>query len=276
MQKQVPLHVLVVDDEFVNRDLVCRALDYFGHRASAVDSGQAALSTVCHTAFDVLVMDWRMPVMDGLATTRRLRAGEAGLHGIAVPVIALTAQAFEVDRDACLAAGMNDFLTKPVDLVGLDLAIKRWGRRLLAGSYVEPHHPAAEACVQPDAAQRVFDPSVLAALPMVADGSQPDYGRFLLDLYVNTLPEQLRAMQRAASQGDIQAVHLAAHSLRSSSLAVGALAMAACAAEAEAHLTLGHHDMSDLPGRFGVEYDRLCATLGRQAALTPEGLERPC
>lgn len=110
---------------------------------------------------------------------------------------------------------------------------------------------------------QIFDQSVLAALPMVADGSQPHYGDLVLDLYFKSLPDLLATIRQAASSGDTQKAQHAAHSLKSSSAAVGAMAMAACAANAEAHLRFGHQDMAHLPGQFDTEFDRLCATLGR-------------
>lgn len=273
--QQAPLHVLVVEDEVVNRDVVCQILTYFGHQVSAVDSGPAALSAVRDVHYDIVVMDCRMHDMDGLETTRRLRAGEAGPGGISIPIIALTAQAFAVDRDACLAVGMNDFLTKPVDIDHLALAIERWGRHPRHGERASPAQAAAESGAH-GAAPTVFDPSVLAALPMVADGSQPDYGRIVLDLYFKSLPAQLNSIQHAASSGDTQTVQRTAHSLKSSSAAVGAMAMAACAGDAEVQLRRGNHDMSHLPSRFDKEYERLCAMLGRPHALMPESAVRPC
>ena len=78
---------------------------------------------------DVVLMDWQMPDMDGLEVTRRLRAGKAGRFARVVPIIALTANAFAEDRAACLAAGMNDYLTKPVLLQNLLDAVYRWTAR---------------------------------------------------------------------------------------------------------------------------------------------------
>ncbi len=274
--QQAPLHVLVVEDEVVNRDVVCQILNYFGHQVNAVDSGLAALNAVRDAHYDVVVMDCRMHDMDGLETTRRLRAGEAGPGGIGVPIIALTAQAFAVDRDACLAVGMNDFLTKPVDIDHLALAIERWGRRPRAGQHVCPPHADAGPCCQPGAAPKVFDASVLAALPMVADGSQPAYGQVVLDLYFKSLPTLLGTILSAASSGDAQTVQRTAHSLKSSSASVGAMAMAACAADAELQLRKGNPDMSRWPSRFDMEYERLCTMLGRPHALLPESAVRSC
>jgi CheY-like chemotaxis protein len=91
----------------------------------AVD-GQGAIEVLQAARFDVVLMDWQMPDMDGLEVTRRLRAGAAGSHPQSVPIIALTANAFAEDRAACLQAGMNDFLTKPVQIDKLLATVGRW------------------------------------------------------------------------------------------------------------------------------------------------------
>lgn len=117
---------------------------------------------------NLVLMDWQMPDMDGLEVTRRLRAGEAGNAGLSVPIVALTANAFSEDREACLRAGMNDVLTKPVQARSLTTAIERWTRGAAAPTAV----PAIRTLGLTGAP--VFDSSVLAALPMVADGSAPE------------------------------------------------------------------------------------------------------
>lgn len=269
MTQQAPIHVLVVEDDVVSRDVAYQMLSHFGYRVSAVDGGHAALATVREVRVDLVFMDYRMLAMDGLETTRRLRAGEAGPSGRTVPIIALTAQAFVEDREACLAAGMNDFLTKPVVLDKLVAAIERWGRRAASHVAADQMPVVAQACAPADGPE-VFDHAVLAALPMVADGSQPSYGEVVLKMYFKSLPELLTSIRLAAGGGDTRTVQHIAHTLKSSSAAVGALALAACAAEAEAHLRAGHTTMSHLPVRFDTEFERLCAVLGRPHATTPE------
>lgn len=266
MQQGAQIRVLVVEDEAVNRDVVCQMLRHFGHQVEAVDNGRSALSAVQDEVFDLVMMDCRMDDMDGLETTRRLRAGDAGPRGLAIPVIALTAQAFDSDRDACLAAGMNDFLPKPVDIQHLISAVNHWGRPKAQAESHDDVELAARSTHTPAAAPPVFDPEVLAALPMVADGSQPGYVNVVLDMYFQTLPELLTVIRLAATSGDTTQAQRAAHSLKSSSAAIGAYAMAACAANAEAHLRFGHQDMSHFPSQFDMEFERLSTMLGRQPA----------
>jgi two-component system sensor histidine kinase BarA len=118
--------VLLVEDDAINQTVVEAMLEQAGLACTVVESGAAALQRLEHSRFDVVLMDWQMPDMDGLEATRRLRAGRAGALNRQVPVIALTANAFAEDRSACLAAGMNDFLTKPVLAAHLVATVEHW------------------------------------------------------------------------------------------------------------------------------------------------------
>ncbi len=119
------LSVLVAEDDTVNRTIVCRMLRNAGLAVTGVPDGRAALEALSETRFDLVVMDWQMPGMDGLEATRKIRSGSAGAAARDTPIIGLTANAFAEDRQTCLAAGMNDFLTKPVRLPELLEAIAR-------------------------------------------------------------------------------------------------------------------------------------------------------
>ena len=122
-------HVLVVEDDAMNQMIVCSMLQNAGYLTSTADDGAQALDLLSRETFDLVLMDWQMPDMDGLEVTRRLRDGTVGEFGTVVPIIALTANAFAEDRAACLAAGMNDFLTKPVLAESLIAAVARWAAK---------------------------------------------------------------------------------------------------------------------------------------------------
>ena len=113
--------VLLAEDNGVNALLARALLTREGCGVERVTNGEEALSALAAAPFDLILMDMRMPVMDGLEATRRLRA-----QGVRTPVVALTANAFEEDRRACLEAGMNDFLTKPIEPAALRAALARW------------------------------------------------------------------------------------------------------------------------------------------------------
>ena len=119
-------HVLVVEDDRVNQTIVCAMLHNAGYAATVAAGGEQAIALLTEARFDLVLMDWQMPDMDGLEVTRRLRAGAAGRHGRTVPIVALTANAFAEDRAACMAAGMDDFLTKPVLAASLQATLARW------------------------------------------------------------------------------------------------------------------------------------------------------
>jgi len=123
-QARRALEVLLVEDNAVNRRLAQVVLEKAGHRVVAVDNGAAALDEIRRRRFDVVLMDVQMPGMDGIETTVALRRHEQA-NGRRVPVIAITAHAMAGDRERCLQAGMDDYLTKPVKPADLLNALAR-------------------------------------------------------------------------------------------------------------------------------------------------------
>ncbi len=119
-------HVLVVEDDRLNQTIVCSMLQNAGYITTAADDGWQAIELLSKQIYDLVLMDWQMPEIDGLEVTRRLRQGAAGRFGRVVPIVALTANAFAEDRAACLDAGMNDYLTKPVLASDLIETVSRW------------------------------------------------------------------------------------------------------------------------------------------------------
>ena len=119
-----PPHVLVAEDVDVNRRLIVAMLTRLGCQVDTVADGAAAVGACADVPYDLVLMDCRMPVMDGLEATRSIRASAgADSH---VPIVALTASAMEADRKACIAAGMDDYLSKPIDRRRLAVALERW------------------------------------------------------------------------------------------------------------------------------------------------------
>ncbi len=118
--------ILVVDDDDINQTIACHMLQHAGYRTAVAGNGEQALQLLADERFDLVLMDWHMPGLDGLEVTRRLRAGAAGARASALPVVALTANAFAEDRAACLDAGMNDFLTKPLRADRLHHTVAHW------------------------------------------------------------------------------------------------------------------------------------------------------
>jgi CheY-like chemotaxis protein len=119
------LRVLLADDNPVNQKVATHLLKKLGAHVHCVGNGAEALQALCDADFDVVLMDCQMPEMDGYEATRRLRRSSAAYRNPSIPVIALTANAFATDREHCLTAGMNDFLTKPIERVRLEEALMR-------------------------------------------------------------------------------------------------------------------------------------------------------
>lgn len=118
--------VLLVEDDPTNQLITTAMLGRRGCEVVVADDGRTALQRLASERFDLVLMDWQMPDLDGLETTRRIRAGEAGAHAAALPIVAVTANAFIEDRAACLAAGMDDFVSKPLSLELLLDTVDRW------------------------------------------------------------------------------------------------------------------------------------------------------
>jgi CheY-like chemotaxis protein len=118
-------HILVVEDNPVNQQVILHMLSRLGHQAQAVENGLEALEALEKTRFDLVLMDCQMPIMDGYAATRLIRAAESSVLDRAIPIVALTANAMQGDREQALAAGMDDYLSKPVDAGALATLLNR-------------------------------------------------------------------------------------------------------------------------------------------------------
>lgn len=117
------LKVLLAEDNAINQAVALAVLKRMGHDVVAVANGQEALDALSRAAFDVVLMDCQMPTMDGFEATRQLRAGKAGAAAQTTPVVALTANAMVGDRERCIAAGMNEYVAKPLKVEALQAAL---------------------------------------------------------------------------------------------------------------------------------------------------------
>lgn len=124
-----PLDILLVEDNAINQRVAGQLLKHWGHRVTIASNGLEALDQLAVASFNLVLMDIQMPVMNGLEATTRFRAAEAQASGQHLPIIAMTANAMEADRQACLTAGMDDFITKPIHAAELKACIARHFQR---------------------------------------------------------------------------------------------------------------------------------------------------
>jgi CheY-like chemotaxis protein len=117
-------HILLAEDNVVNQKVACRILEKLGYRVDVAADGQAAFDAWQSGRYHLILMDCQMPVMDGYETTRKIRANESGERHI--PIIALTAHAMKGADNECRAAGMDGYLSKPIDREQLQSALSRW------------------------------------------------------------------------------------------------------------------------------------------------------
>ncbi|MCB0818859.1 MAG: response regulator, partial [Flavobacteriales bacterium] len=123
--EQWPLHILLAEDHPTNQILALRILDRLGYRADVAGNGLEVLAALERQHYDVVLMDVQMPEMDGLEATRHIRAEEAGSTHRPVYIVAMTANAMQGDREMCLAAGMNDYVSKPIRVDVLVAALRK-------------------------------------------------------------------------------------------------------------------------------------------------------
>jgi len=236
------LRILVADDHPVNQRLVLLQLAQLGHHADVVSNGAEAVTAVRRRPFDVVLMDVRMPELDGPAATRRIHAE---LGDRSPWIVAVTADALPGTRDACRAAGMDDFLTKP--LVAADLA--RALARATARTAGEPAGP-------------VLDPDALDALRELV-GGDPAALSGLVAEFLAEPPPLVHELRAAAAGGDPGRAHHAAHTLKGLGATFGATTMARLCQRAESHSAEPGPDMTPLVSEIAAEHERVTLALRR-------------
>jgi two-component system, sensor histidine kinase and response regulator len=261
-------HVLLAEDTPLNREIACALLKSLGCTVSTAENGSAALERVQHERFDLVLMDCQMPGMDGFEATRHIRAWEQATQRPPLRIIALTANALVGDREACMAAGMSGYLAKPITGARLAEALAEHLRPAVPTRPVLRNAPAPECAA---VASVTFDPAVLAALPMVADGSEPEFAAQLLEQFLRGSVTTRAAFERALLGADAKSALRCVHTLKSTSAQVGATALAAAAEEVEAALRtgapLGAQSLARLLAEHEHAVDAIRAHLQRSATL---------
>ncbi|MGE0435033.1 MAG: response regulator, partial [Planctomycetota bacterium] len=251
------MRILVAEDNLINQKVALRMLQRLGAVPEAVASGQAAVDAVREHDFDVVLMDMQMPVMDGLEATRRIRDPAAGARNRLVPIIAMTANATVEDRERCLAAGMDDHVSKPVDPAMLSTTILK----CLDVSRVSRKPAGVPPAVAP--ALPLFDAS---ALFDSLGGDEELFGEIVGEFLVDA---ERQASESAAllAANQFDELRRTAHSLKGSSATVGAVALSALARRIETEAR--NSNAATLPSLMQELRTTLDATI--RAAAAPPG-----
>jgi PAS domain S-box-containing protein len=227
--------ILVAEDNPVNQDVASQQLKLLGLEAVVVEDGQAALDALSRDKYDAVLMDCQMPTMDGFEATAAIRLREKEAHSTErMPIIALTANAMEGDREACLEAGMDDYLSKPFKAAGLREVLERW-----LPTAADAGHRTAEDSDHITSADEPLDAGVLAEMrAMDPKGESGFFSRLTLK-YMELSVTDLQSIREAIAASDAEGVSSSAHRLGSSSANLGALRVAALCKDMEAAGKLG-------------------------------------
>jgi PAS domain S-box-containing protein len=255
--------VLLVEDNKMNQLVGSKVLNKLGYQFDVANHGGEAVSAVRARRYDAILMDCQMPEMDGFEATAQIRRLEGRERR--TPIIAMTAAAMDGDRETCLAAGMDDYITKPVRLEIVAAALERWILQTPGDpSWAAPatESPATKGTQTLDAAQ-------IQLLRSLDDGEGAVLCEVVEEYLVQTA-EGREQLASAVADGDASALKRVAHLLSGASANVGASRLAHICAELERRAPFAHaEDASELLERFDIEFDEIREALARLTVSTP-------
>ena len=256
--------VLVVEDNPVNRELAAEQLRVLGYRSDIVGDARSALDALAHQPYDLVLMDCELPVMDGYEATREIRRREAGeRHTI---IVAMTAHATREQRERCLAAGMDDYLSKPVRLQTLAATLATWSRRWADGE-TTPVEAASDKANNSTQDDQELDAATIAELQDLSEATGDDVLRNLVEAFLSELPLRVAALESALQAEDLHALARAAHAMRSAA-GLGAIRYANLCAAVERHAIGGERSEAlSLARTLIAESERIPGILMRAAGV---------
>ena len=244
--------ILLAEDNPVNREVAVAMLENLGCAIDTAENGRLAVEAVSAGPYDAVLMDCQMPTMDGLTATGEIREREQTSGAARLPIVALTANAMEGDRERCLAAGMDDFLSKPFTQQQLAILLRRW---LALRALPESERRDMSRIPQ-------IDSTVLRNIAALA---KPALLNSMIDLYLQHSPGLIEAIDTAAANMEPDALSHAVHTLKSSTLNLGGTRLAMVAKECEVLVRAGGiTQAAPVVLRIREEYQDFCAALNRE------------
>ncbi|BBL75254.1 EAL domain-containing protein [Methylomagnum ishizawai] len=270
--------ILVVEDNRASQQVALGMLERLGCQTAIASTGQEALDAIAQSPFDLVLMDCHMPRMDGYEASRRIRM--LGGNPAQIPIIAMTAHVQDGDSDTCIAAGMDDYLSKPLKMEPLKDKLTRWLSQERDRLRAEPQDPAADAdpALPPPAAPDCLDREILDKL---REETGPAYFR-IIEVFLEDTPMYLRSLEKAIAAEDFAAIEEVAHCLKGSGKNLGAHGLVELTRQLEELGRGGGEDTApELYARLTEEYERLVVELRgqnphpRRAQKTVEPKETP-
>jgi CheY-like chemotaxis protein len=231
LAQRLPLRILLCDDNMVNQKVAVRLLQQMGYQPGLAANGREALNAIDRQPYDLVFMDVMMPEMGGLEATGEIRKRQQNRaqhphYKNPIIIVAMTANAMQGDREKCLAAGMDDYIAKPVRLEDIRGIVERWGALAAANHETEPaqsaltHQEPATPARPAVAAPSEDDPVDMGRLLDFTDGTVENL-RELVVLYLDQTTEQLGKLQAAIEAQDAPEVRRIAHSCAGASATCG-------------------------------------------------------
>ena len=221
---RLPLRVLLCDDNAINLKVALRLLQQMGYRPDVAADGVEALAQLDRASYDLIFMDVMMPEMDGLEATRQIRQRQKDIaqfpnYKTPIVIVAMTASAMHGDREKCLAAGMDDYLAKPVRPEDVRTVIERWGA-IAVQIVTVPAAPPAPIATTPANASGEVPPVDMERLNDFTDGN-PENLRELVTLYLQQTSTQIEQLEAAVHANQPPEVRRLAHSCAGASATCG-------------------------------------------------------
>jgi signal transduction histidine kinase/DNA-binding response OmpR family regulator len=264
------IRILVAEDNQVNQKVAVKMLERLGYRADVAANGLEALEALTRIPYSAILMDVQMPEMDGYEATTEIRKRESEGSERRTPIIAMTANAMQGDREKALEAGMNDYVSKPVKPEELEAALERW--IILPDAKASSPEEGIGSTMASGGATDPLDQSVLMNLRELQEEGEPDILAELGELFLEDVPPQLEALREAIEGGNAPSLERVAHTLKGSSSNMGALRMATLCADLEDIGRSG--DLSRAPvllERLEAEFGRVREALETEVARSSVG-----
>jgi len=264
--------LLLAEDNLVNQEVAVDMLEQSGYQIDVSNNGEEVLDALSKGRYSLILMDCEMPVMDGFTATKKIREREKLMRLPQTPVIALTAHAIEGVREKCLACGMNDFLTKPFSFSEITGKVAQWTEvssesanehpvdAMPQNNATVPAHSGRQSVHGPGDRPEVsaLEPRALNQLRARQNYRKKDLVKRVVGIYLEQTPKLLKELTTAGQQADLEALSRIAHTLKSSSMTVGAAALAESCREIEVQCDQGRveQEVISKPGQMYSEVEQ--------------------